>query len=466
MVGLKGTGVESPRYVLTLPCSVDIDSPPTVCNRHSTHFVHHRKAQVKSTKRDLPRPPCSPFGIVLAIHHELCSSPTLLVSTGLPSCALPLKHKLKVFKVAEEAQSLPTSLPCPAVKFVVGQQFYFSRQPRVWACVQGSGLDSGPTPRQALAVTASDEPRSHITVSGTPEGRLRRPSPNAINSQVLHSRLTTTGRHCACEHPHALGVGHHGTHPRPFRDSYFDCPGRFCQYRIPVRNLAPMAYISGTNPRWGRDERAPPTFGPGGLGTMPAAPAYTYQYYPGMPAPSPFIPFPPAGAGIPTPQPQQTAYSYISGLGGGNRHPQPYPIIDPDMPAANMTNSTGGVGCEPGYNYFFAPEHTKIHVLKSGATPPWQLPAHFSVPFHACHVPVSTTVGELLRGFGANNPIPKKNRVTEVVQGGNGRWYRGVSFSGESTADMNRTLKEIGWDKHRSGLPGKKPVVYLYITKD
>lgn len=131
-----------------------------------------------------------------------------------------------------------------------------------------------------------------------------------------------------------------------------------------------------------------------------------------------------------------------------------------------MTNSTGGVGCEPGYNYFFAPEHTKVHVIKSGATPPWELPRHFRVAFHACHIPVSTTVGELLRGMGATNPVAKKNKVTEVVQGGNGTWYKGVGFNGEDGAAMAKTLKEIGWDSSRAGMPGSKPVVYLYITKD
>jgi hypothetical protein len=141
-------------------------------------------------------------------------------------------------------------------------------------------------------------------------------------------------------------------------------------------------------------------------------------------------------------------------------------VINPELPAANMTNSTGGVGCEPGYNYFFSPEHTKIHVLKTGATPPWQLPANFQISFHACHVPVSTTIGELMRGFGATNPVPKKNKIYEVVQGGNGSWYKGLCFSGENAADMKRTLKDLGWDKSRTGLLGSKPVVYLYVTKD
>ena len=93
------------------------------------------------------------------------------------------------------------------------------------------------------------------------------------------------------------------------------------------------------------------------------------------------------------------------------RGPQTYHTVDPSMPAANMSNSTGGVGCEPGYNYFFPQEHTKIHVLKSGGTPPWHLPPFQVIPFHAAHVPVTVTVAELLKGFGATNPTAKKNKI-------------------------------------------------------
>ncbi|KAK0609984.1 hypothetical protein B0T17DRAFT_545651 [Bombardia bombarda] len=129
-----------------------------------------------------------------------------------------------------------------------------------------------------------------------------------------------------------------------------------------------------------------------------------------------------------------------------------------------MTNSTGGVGCEPGYNYFFQTENTKIHILKC-AKPPWEQRQDAAIPFHACHVPVSTTVAELLVGFGACNPIPKLNTVTEVVQGGNGKWYKGITFTGDMLPKMAMTCKTLGWDKTRTGLPGQKPVVYLYITK-
>ena len=225
---------------------------------------------------------------------------------------------------------------------------------------------------------------------------------------------------------------------------------------------------AGSNPRWGRDDRAAPTINlnPSIYGTY----AYQFPYFLPQANAIPIGHYPIGANHLPTPQAQQPqqpqhGYAYMSGLGGGNRHPQARPAAHPDLPAANMTNSTGGVGCEPGYNYFFPAEHTKVHVLKCGATPPWQLPTNMTIPFHACHVPVSTTVGELLAGFGANNPNAKMNRVTEVVQGGNGRWYKGISFGGDNDKQMKTTLKELGWDKSRSGLPGDRPVVYLYVTK-
>lgn len=208
----------------------------------------------------------------------------------------------------------------------------------------------------------------------------------------------------------------------------------------------------GNNPAHGRDLGPPPpntrqpnvAFYPG-YGGFPTPPPPTF-----FPQPSPFAttsawgasPFPPRAGGPVAP-----------------------PVLNPALPAANMTNSTGGVGCEPGYNYFFPAEHTKILVFRTGATPPWQLPPNFSAPFHAVHVPVNTTIGDLLLGFGATNPNPAKNKVVELHQGGSGRWYKGMSFRGDKEKDMGKTLKSVGWDASRTGLPGGRPVVYLYVTK-
>ncbi|KAK3321700.1 hypothetical protein B0H66DRAFT_494275 [Apodospora peruviana] len=220
-----------------------------------------------------------------------------------------------------------------------------------------------------------------------------------------------------------------------------------------------------------------PTGYPGGFQSAPV-PAVAVP--PPPPAPMPgYIPMPmpmPMGPAAPAPPAMGTTmgatpvtqrpYAYTSGLHGSGRAPQPYPSVNPNMPAANMTNSTGGVGCEPGYNYFFPPEHTKIHVLKCGRVPPWQQPPNVVIPFHACHVPVNTTVAELLQGFGATNPDKKKNKLSEVVQGGNGTWYRGIFIRADDKGMLSKTCKELGWDQSRTGHMGQKPVVFLYITKD
>ncbi|KAM0556091.1 hypothetical protein ACHAPJ_006080 [Fusarium lateritium] len=179
-----------------------------------------------------------------------------------------------------------------------------------------------------------------------------------------------------------------------------------------------------------------------------------------------------AAYGIPTQGPvagfqtQQTFSHQPNGTGNIlRRQPQPLPNIDSGMPAAQLTNSSGGVGCEPGYNYFFPAEHTKVHVFKSD-TPPWQLQANAQIPFIASHVPTTTKLGDLLKGFGCTNPTAKKNMCFELYSGGNGKWYKGYSFAGDEKSEIGKTMTEVGWDSTRTGLPGGKPVVCLWFCKN
>ncbi|RYP33322.1 hypothetical protein DL767_004817 [Monosporascus sp. MG133] len=151
--------------------------------------------------------------------------------------------------------------------------------------------------------------------------------------------------------------------------------------------------------------------------------------------------------------------------GQAARFPNPRPAIDPEYPATYMSNSTGGIGCEPGYNLFHPPEYTKVHIIKS-RTAPWQNPPGMALSFGAFHIPTSVALGDILKGFGANNGNPKKNRITEVTQGHNGRWYKGVTISGDDRDQVSKTLKQMGWDRSRTGRAGEKPVVWLWITKD
>lgn len=252
----------------------------------------------------------------------------------------------------------------------------------------------------------------------------------------------------------------------------------------------------GWNPITGRDPAGGrPTFAPYGAPTpsqgqayIPhsGGPGYNFGIYPnhhnywpslsyglcglaaqGYPSASPFV------AGGPQQQPvsagyyTQQTFSYQPN-GTGNvlpRQPQPYPNIDPTFPAAQMTNASGGVGCEPGYNYFFPPEHTKAHVFKTN-TPPWQLPATAQIPFKAAHIPCNTTVAELLKGFGCTNITPKKNRVFEIISGGGGKWYKGLEANGSDKDMLKKQIRDLGWDSTRTGKPGEKPVVCLWFCKD
>lgn len=133
-------------------------------------------------------------------------------------------------------------------------------------------------------------------------------------------------------------------------------------------------------------------------------------------------------------------------------------------PTTNQPAS-GGAGCEPGYTYLFPAEHTKIHVLKT-AMPPWQLPANTAVESKAYRVPVSMKLQEILKAFGANGRTASKNKCYEITQGMGGGWYKGLCFSGDDKEWMKKQIKDVGWDASRTGKPGEKPVVYLWLTKD
>ncbi|KAI2622042.1 hypothetical protein GGS21DRAFT_376136 [Xylaria nigripes] len=206
----------------------------------------------------------------------------------------------------------------------------------------------------------------------------------------------------------------------------------------------PFPTRSGWNPRYGWDSQTGP---PQGQGYGATAPGMTYNHpvaYPSQPYAWPQHNY----AGV-TPYPAQ-------------RLPQVHPQVSGDFPGMNMVNSTGGAGCEPGYNYIFHNEHTKIHVLKT-PEPPWRAPV-MHVDFAKFHVPTNTTVAELMMCFGAMNPVPALNKITEVWEGGNGQWYRGMILMGDNEVVMKKTLRELGWDASRSGR--EKAVVWLWVTKD
>ncbi|KAI1162722.1 hypothetical protein F5B18DRAFT_364730 [Nemania serpens] len=211
-----------------------------------------------------------------------------------------------------------------------------------------------------------------------------------------------------------------------------------------------MAGQGGWNSNFGWDaEGGPASTGPPVMNPVPGMPygaTATMMNTPGAwPAQPGYVP----------------GYPSAPGYYPNQRFPQPHPRVSANVPGMNMVNSTGGAGCEPGYNYIFHDEHTKIHVFRT-KEPPWRAP-RMNYSFAKFQVPTNTTIAELMLRFGACNPNPALNRITEVVEGGGGRWYRGMIFQGDQM-DVQKTLKECGWDRSRSGR--EKAVVWLWITKD
>ncbi|KAJ2898401.1 hypothetical protein MKZ38_003953 [Zalerion maritima] len=139
----------------------------------------------------------------------------------------------------------------------------------------------------------------------------------------------------------------------------------------------------------------------------------------------------------------------------------PPPVPREDYPAVNLANQGGGVGLDPGYNYFFADEHCKMHILRT-KTAPWNLAQNTQVSFYPATVPCTVAIKDLMKGFGCNNPDPKKNKVYEIQEGGNGKWYKGQSFSGDSGDEMKKAISEVGWNKSRGA---GQPVVWLWFVK-
>ncbi len=247
----------------------------------------------------------------------------------------------------------------------------------------------------------------------------------------------------------------------------------------------------GQNPAFGRDLGPPPPFapyasiprpldhGPPPPGTImsvpppyypvpggyPGQPPYMYYCHPGFPPPPPYSALaqpPHLGTAIAA-DANGHLYQYISGLNSSNRYPQPAPPVDPDFPAANLLNASGGAGAEPGFNYFFPTQHAKVIVLKC-PIPPWKLApgTYTDIPFKASLIPANVTMAELLVGFGADNPDKDMNQFWEVYPQGGGGWGWKEHCKGGDEVMMARTVRDMGWVEKREG---RMQTVYLWISK-
>jgi hypothetical protein len=225
----------------------------------------------------------------------------------------------------------------------------------------------------------------------------------------------------------------------------------------------------GLNPRYGYDNRPPYLQGGDafiyGYGP-PAYDAYIPQAPPGYMwvdiGGGGAIPLQPAPYCIPGNMPFMNQYPYgpcclnppIGAFNG--------PIPDHGFPGINFKNIHGGLDMEDGYNYIFPSEHCKIHVIVS-RRPPWE---NASCPWEkkCFNVPTGITVKELMQGFGCTNPDPAKNCLTEVSQGADGTWYKGITVKGSEEKQMKKRIEEIGWNAKRNGQD--QDFVWLYFTKD
>lgn len=145
--------------------------------------------------------------------------------------------------------------------------------------------------------------------------------------------------------------------------------------------------------------------------------------------------------------------------------PQPQ---NSDFPGTSFRNPSGGVGLPPGYDYLFSAEHTVLHCFKpTTQTPPWQTnynPYDHS-KFCKMFAPTNMTVGELIGKLGLNNKDAKKNIIHEVIEKGNGAWAKGLSINGSDKDRCKKKLADFGWDGKRTGIPGQRPVVWLWLQR-
>lgn len=213
----------------------------------------------------------------------------------------------------------------------------------------------------------------------------------------------------------------------------------------------------GYNPVHGFDTTGPPP--PGSNPGQPTrAPGAHYSAFFSGPAPSAL---------------QQPTFGYPSGFSSTlpvlvpPSYPFPsasYAAVNPGFPAVCMQAGT----CAPpsGYTYLYHREHCRFHVFKT-PRPPWQHPVSKADP--ATHakllIPTNITVKELMQNLGCDNPDAKKNKLYELAEVGDGRWSKGLTMCGADKERMKK-ITDFGWDATRTGKPGEKPVVWLWLTKD
>jgi hypothetical protein len=150
---------------------------------------------------------------------------------------------------------------------------------------------------------------------------------------------------------------------------------------------------------------------------------------------------------------------------GGMTYPAAAPFTDHGFPGIHLRNHTGGVGLEPGYDYFFPKENCKIHVFKT-VEKPWQctVHGHDNSTHVKLYVPVNTNVKDLMQNLGCTNDDPKKNILYELAEKGSGQWSTGLRIVGDNKDMMKKTIGDLGWNSKRTGY--EQAVVWLWLTSE
>jgi len=69
-----------------------------------------------------------------------------------------------------------------------------------------------------------------------------------------------------------------------------------------------------------------------------------------------------------------------------------------------------------------------------------------------------------MQNLGCKNSEASQNIIIECCEKGNGKWATGLRIKGDDKERMKKSIDTWGWDKSRTGHPGEKGVVWLWVS--
>ncbi|KAK8096255.1 hypothetical protein PG999_014277 [Apiospora kogelbergensis] len=337
-------------------------------------------------------------------------------------------------------------LPYPAVRLDIAQSFAYIPQTRIWAaflCASFYDADDNELWHTELLVGSFPELAHHREAL-----EFFGPDPESNGFSPLDNR-THNFNHVRAHH--ATLIPENRTVPDPNNEHSTITIPHFPQGNINI-NMS-----GGWNPRSGYDagnaNGGPPLNGLPGFNGIPVSAS-------GYPNPANAIPVPPFAQQAPVYTMSPHGYQQLApGMIPPAAHVQR--ARDARQRGQQLPELDGRGRLRAGLQLLLpGAAHQDPRHQVEGA--PWRLAPGMSMWFGAYHVPCNLTLGDMMKGFGATNADAKKNRITEVNPGGGGKWYKGVTWTGDDKDKMKLTLKEVGWDHSRVG--NEKPVVWVWIT--